>query len=171
VKNVFGKTGFGFLKKYVRAFNHASRINPYLMLTDLDTDECAPLKIHEWLGIPNHPNFIFRVAVREVEAWLLADSTGISRFFGIPVGRIPLDVEILPDPKLALISLARQSKKRDILDDIVPLPGTTSSQGRNYNGRMKIFVQTSWNINAAMIRSTSLSRTFQKLCSFTPIQG
>lgn len=51
VKNIFGKSGFGYLKKNVRIFNHASRVTPYLMLTDLDTDECAPEKIRTWLNI------------------------------------------------------------------------------------------------------------------------
>jgi len=37
-----------------------------------------------------HPNFLFRVAVREVEAWLLAHREGIARFLGISEHLVPL---------------------------------------------------------------------------------
>lgn len=168
VNNIFRKSGFGYLKKNVRSFNHASQVTPYLMLTDLDTDECAPEKIRTWLNIPPHPNFIFRIAVKEVEAWLLADAAGIAAFFEITAKKIPGNVEGIPDPKRELISLARKSRKRVILDDIVPDTRTAAKQGRNYNGRMKKFVYSHWNIPAAMTRSESLRKTVLKLREFTP---
>jgi hypothetical protein len=64
--------GYGYLKKNIRAFNHAARGMPFLVLTDLNSTECPPTLIKKWLPYPKHPNLLFRVAVREVEAWLLA---------------------------------------------------------------------------------------------------
>jgi hypothetical protein len=138
------------------------------MLTDLDTEECAPEKIRTWINIPLHPNFVFRIAVKEVEAWLLADAAGIAAFFGITATKIPGNVEGIPDPKRELFSLARTSRKRVILDDIVPDTRTAAKQGRNYNGRMKEFVYYQWDISEAMTRAESLRKTVLKLCEFKP---
>lgn len=111
---------------------------------------------------------MFRIAVKEVEAWLLADAAGIACFFGITATKIPGNVEGIPDPKRELISLARTSRKRVILDDIVPDSRSTAKQGRNYNGRMKEFVYYHWDISEAMTRAESLRKTVLKLREFKP---
>jgi len=54
------------------------------------------------------------VAVREVEAWLLADGTNFSRFLRVQEGALPKDVEAIKDPKACLIGLARKSRSREI---------------------------------------------------------
>lgn len=72
--------GFGYLRKTIHGFNNAAKGTPYLVLTDLDQAECPPNLIGAWLQVPIHANLVFRVAVREVEAWLLADRAGLARF-------------------------------------------------------------------------------------------
>ena len=72
--------GFGYLRKNVKGFNHGAKGIPYFLLTDLDKNECAPMLIRGWLTVPLHPNLIFRVAVHEVEAWILADRGSIRMF-------------------------------------------------------------------------------------------
>ncbi|HEY7320113.1 MAG TPA: hypothetical protein VIE89_21300, partial [Candidatus Binatia bacterium] len=51
-------------------------------------------------------NMCFRVAVREVEAWLLADRERISRFLSVPLSRIPTNPEGERDAKEVMVSLA-----------------------------------------------------------------
>lgn len=53
----------------------------------------------------------FRIAVREVEAWLLADAEQAAGFLAVPLARIPAEPETLPDPKATLIALAGRSRK------------------------------------------------------------
>ena len=65
---VYRRGGFGYLRANVRGFNNGAKGIPFFLLTDLDKNECAPMLIQEWLTVPLHPNLIFRVAVREVEA-------------------------------------------------------------------------------------------------------
>jgi hypothetical protein len=48
--------GYGYIKRNIAGFNRAARGIPYLILTDLDTCECAPSKIRDWLPVPIHPN-------------------------------------------------------------------------------------------------------------------
>ena len=71
----------------MKRFNHGAKGTPFILLTDLDKNECAPMLIQEWLTDPLHPNLIFRVAVHEVEAWILADREAFAPFLGIsPAG-------------------------------------------------------------------------------------
>jgi hypothetical protein len=49
---VFGKGGFGYLKRQVRAFNNAAKRCPFLLLTDLDQTVCPPQLIADWLDVP-----------------------------------------------------------------------------------------------------------------------
>ncbi len=105
---------------------------PYLVLTDLDNRECAPSMIQEWLPVTRNHNLIFRIAVREVESWILADRKGFAKFLGIAQKRIPENPDDLIDPKAELIHLARASRKRDLMKDLVPREGSTARQGPAY---------------------------------------
>lgn len=152
--------GYGYIKKRIGAFNQAAQYRPFLVLTDLDADKagCAPDLIRLWLSEAPHPNLIFRVAVREVESWLLADADGFSRFLGIRARVLPGDPDAVPDPKQALISLAERSARRQLRDSIVPRRGSTATQGPDYNGCLGDFVRNLWNPDAAAQRSASLRR-------------
>ena len=69
------KGGYGYLKRTIRGFNNAAKGTPFLVLTDLEA-ECPPIQIREWLPEPAHQNLLFRIAVKEVESWLLSDRMG-----------------------------------------------------------------------------------------------
>lgn len=162
-----GRTGFGYLKSRIHEFNRAAKGCPFLVLTDLDRDECPPALLANWLGrAPREHNLLLCVAVREVEAWLLADSPALCRFFGLRRDPTPRDVEEIPDPKRYLIGIAARARKRDVRNDIVPRPGSTARQGRNYNARMAEFVLEYWEPKRAMQRARSLTRMIQLLDSF-----
>ena len=72
VGNCLGRKGSGYLKKKIKGFNQVAKGIPFFVLTDLDQTDCPPLLIGKWLSIPKHENLLFRIAVREIESWLLA---------------------------------------------------------------------------------------------------
>lgn len=167
---VYGETGFGYIKSRLRAFNQAAKGMAYLLLVDLDRTECVPALIREWFGAaPQHPNLLFRVAVREVEAWLLAHRSAFARFARIRESLIPRDVEAIADPKRCLIDLVSRSRVRTLREDVVPARGSTSKQGPNYNSALARFVVSQWDPEQAMKESDSLARVLTTLNSFSPV--
>lgn len=167
-QTIYNRGGYGYLKRTVDGFNNAAKGTPFLVGTDLDKYECPSALIDDWLTRPRHHNLLIRVAVREAEAWVLADKDGFSNFLGINVARIPEDVEGLPDPKETLIQLARSSRRKQLRDDICPHPSSTSKVGPNYNARLGSFVQEMWRPSVARSNSRSLDRTMDRLVSFRP---
>ncbi len=163
-----GRQGYGYIKSRIRGFNEAARHTPFFVLTDLDSGACAPLLINEWLGRPINGNLILRVAVHEVESWILAHREGLADFFGIRSNSIPINVDKLPRPKEALIDLARQSNRKNVRVDIVPPDGSSRVQGPDYNGRLAHFVEDHWDPTVAMRNSESLYRAINAVSSFHP---
>lgn len=164
----YTQAGFGYLRKSIRGFNNAAKGCPFLVLTDLDSTGCAPELMQEWLPDEIHKNLLFRVAVRSVEAWLLGHREGIAGFLGVSASAISESPDDLPNPKAALIELARRSRKSGVAEDLVPRAGMTSVQGPNYNGRLISFVAKGWRPELAMKNSPSLARTLRALGAFEP---
>lgn len=74
---VHGKNGKAQLLQRLRSYGQAARFSAWFVLVDLDHDaSCAPGFVSRWLPEPVSDTLCFRVAVREVEAWLLADREG-----------------------------------------------------------------------------------------------
>ena len=172
---VYGKKGFGYLKAKLAGFNNAAKGMPYLMLTDLDSRPCATSLIETWFGCDledyakrRSHNLLFFVAVREVEAWLLADRESFARFLKISVDAIPSKSDQMPDPKKQLIDLVRKSKNRRLRDDIVPRDGSIISVGPDYNGRLNEFLWSNWRLDVAERHSPSLRRANSVLKAFLP---
>jgi hypothetical protein len=135
-----------------------------VILTDLDTASCAPELITNWCGRGVLPkDLLFRVAVHETEAWLLADLEGFSRFSGIPKAKIPLSPEHLVDPKQTLLNLVRRYGHRDIKADLMPAPGSSARMGFGYNAALIRFVHSFWSVKRAAVRANSLERTRRRL--------
>ncbi len=168
VATVYREDGFGYLKRKIDKFNNASKAMPFFVLTDLDNYACATELKTAWLKSAAHPNFLFRVAVREVESWLLADAKGIAMFMGVSKDLIPDTPDALPNPKAKLIELAKRSSKREIREDIVPKKNSTMKIGPNYNARLSSFVNHAWNLQTAIEHSDSLKRAFNALKNFRP---
>lgn len=168
VGTAYGRQGFGYLRKTVAGWNIGAKGQPFVLLTDLDDYACPLALIQAWLNVPVHPNLVFRVAVREVEAWLLADRTNIARFLSVRQEMVPLTCDNLPDPKQELVRLARSSRSKDIRERITPRIGSTAQQGPDYNGCLGAFVKKTWDIQRACTISPSLARTVQRLIAFTP---
>jgi hypothetical protein len=133
------------------------------VLVDLNCDaDCAPILRGEWL--PRVARLMcFRVAVREIEAWLLADRERFARFLGVPVARIPFEPETVADPKRFVVDLARRSNKREIREDLVPRPGSGRVVGPGYTSQLSDFVQRVWRPEAAAETADSLRRALDCL--------
>jgi hypothetical protein len=167
VTQCLGLRGKGYLQKKAQNFNQTAKGFPVFLLTDQDTPQiCPPQLIKSWIKGDLNPKFFFRVAVMEVESWIMADRKGISDFFSIPLTRIPKDTDAILQPKEFLVSLARLSKKRSLREEIVPRPGATTKVGPGYNIRLEEFVRGHWHIERATSVSTSLQRTFARLRAF-----
>ncbi len=165
----YNSGGYGWIKRRIGGFNHAAKGMPYFVLTDLDRSECAPVLIRGWLGVPRHPNLLFRVAVREVESWLLGCRESFAAFLGVLSDRIPANVDEIQNPKEFVVSLARRSRRKDLRMDLVPQEGSTARVGPNYNGRLLYFVERHWEPAVAGQNSPSLRRTIEALETFRPV--
>lgn len=162
VANCLGKRGFGYLKNKMRAFNNASRALPFFVLTDQDNG-CPPEKINDWLDFEPHPNFIFRIAVMEIESWVMADREAISNFLSISVDNFPHNMDEIADPKRFLIAKTKKSRKRSLREDIIPASGSTAQIGPNYNARLADFIRKDWDVYRAIKCSESLGKAFKKI--------
>jgi hypothetical protein len=169
VGTAYRRGGYGFLRRTILGWNRAAKGIPFIVLTDLDMYECPKALIAEWLQEPQNASLVFRIAVREIESWLLADSHNFARFLGISQDWIPEDPDCLLDPKAALIKLAQRSRSKEVRDRIVPKAGSTAKQGADYNGQLARFVLTDWNIEASGSRSPSLARALTTLAEFNPV--
>jgi hypothetical protein len=163
VRASLGKEGFGYIQKNMAAFNKAAETVPLLVLTDLDNNLCPTVILRSWLREPLHPNLVFRVAIREVEAWLLAHREAIARYLKVRGDRIPQDSETIPHPKEFLINLARDSLSPEIRDAIVPGEGRKRKVGPDYNGCLLRFVYRVWDPEEARNSSRSLHRALLAL--------
>ena len=168
VGSCFRRSGFGYLKNKINGFNNAARGIPFLIVTDLDQTECPPVLMREWLPGKKHDNLLFRIAVRSVESWLLADRSAFGAFLGIKEKLIPTKPDELDKPKRHLIELAARSRKRELREAIISAQGSTAKIGPDYNGRLIYFVQNHWNVNEAIKYSPSLNRTFKAITTFQP---
>jgi hypothetical protein len=137
VLECYGKKGFGYLKANMSKFQEASRQIPYFVLTDLDQYSCATALKEDWNIVSMPRNFMFRIAVRSIESWLMADRKNFADFLGISIQKLPLNPDDEINPKRLLIELAKHSRKREIREDIVPKPKSTAKIGPNYTSRIK----------------------------------
>lgn len=166
IERLINTRGSGSLKAGINKYRSASHVVPHVVLTDLDRYQCPPALLNGWGSVNRTPKFMFRIAVREVEAWLLADREGIAEFLCIPVSKVPRDPEREIDPKRSLVNLARRSRKRRLTEELVPSAGSVAPIGPLYNVRMTEFVNGTWDINRAKINADSLSRTVERLSAF-----
>jgi hypothetical protein len=160
---VYGRKGKGDLLGRLARYNEAARFSPWAVLVDLDRDaECAPQFRKEWLPEPA-PHMCFRVVVRAVEAWLLADRQGLADYLQAPLAKVPAGPEQVNDPKDRMVALARLSRRKAILEDMVPRPGGGSRVGTAYVARLIEFARDHWRPAVAARNADSLRRCCERL--------
>jgi hypothetical protein len=164
IRIVLREGGNAYLRQKAPELNRSANGVDIFLLTDLDSPEdCPPGLIHSWIKGPLNPKFLFRVAVMEIESWLMADRAGFANFLSIPIHRIPSPTDDILKPKEYLVSLARRSKKRRLRDELVPEPGAKIPVGYGYNTRLMEFIREHWNLERAATISPSLKRTLDRL--------
>lgn len=168
VNTVYSRGGAGYILRNLRGFNAAAQAVPFIVLLDLDHADCAPLQLAKLLPHGPAANMVLRFAVREVEAWLLADANALASYLGVPGAAMPAEVDSLSDPKRALVRAASRSPRRGILDDVVPPKRSTAIVGRDYNARLSKFVVSTWRPELARSQSDSLDRAMTALEQFVP---
>ena len=163
------KDGYGPIKKLVPAFLNMARSKLYtFILTDLDTTDCPPTLIRDWFSIPqNQPialpqEVVFRVPVREVESWLLADRDAFAGFMGISKANFASRPDELADAKEHLLNVIDQKCRRRWQREMLP-QAPTASIGPLYNEKLCEFIREKWNPARAATNSPSLARAIEAL--------
>jgi hypothetical protein len=146
---IHGRQGKGQLNKALKGYNNAARHAPWLVIRDLDHDAgCAPELLAGLLPEPAE-HMCFRIAVRQIEAWLLADRAGIADLLHLPLAVVPENPEDLMDPKATVIQLAQRSRNRRLRGEIVPAVNTSAKVGPGYTARMIEFATGAWSPRTA----------------------
>lgn len=159
-----GRSGNGYLRKKLPELIRTAQHVPVFLLTDLDDAQCPYRLISDWrnrLTLPE--NLVFRIAVREVESWILADPAAFSAHFGVPHARIPRNPDTLVDPKRTLLNLVRRYGNRLARQEILPRARSSAMIGVGYNDFLGRFVKEAWAPHRAANRSPSLSKAAARL--------
>jgi hypothetical protein len=162
VRSHGGKTT---LLRQIPKYNQAANFANWLVVVDLDNEDCAPGYRKQLLPQPSE-GMLLRIPVREVEAWLLADAEHLAAYFNISASIFPDRPDNENDPKQTLMNLARRSRKTDLREDIVPRQNSGAKIGPGYPARIQEFVQHTkhpWRPEVAMQNSDSLRRCIDAL--------
>jgi len=166
----------GEIKSKIKELNQLALVKPVILLTDLDTEDCAPqLKSKLLNGLTQSPHFLINIAIDEAEAWLMADREGFAQYFGIPIEAIPLaklqkmgGMKSVNEMDFSIKSsmdlthrIALLSSKSEIKSQIA-VQGN-ACKGREYNSAMLPFIRDKWNVVSAMNNSDSLTRMVHRL--------
>jgi len=156
--------GKSTLDTRLKRWNSPGNRTPILALRDWDVSDaspCASALIEKVAGgRVVAPRLLLRIAVRSLEAWLLADHEACWKFFGIPA---PRDPDTLPDAKDHLVNACRETRKRRIRDGIVPHVDSGARVGAEYTALIVAYGQYHWRVDRAKKRSPSLQRAVRRL--------
>lgn len=165
VATIFGQRGVSDLIASLKGYNASAAHMPWIVLFDLDAATCAPDLLRR--VIPIRSRFMCcRIAVRMVEAWLLADGERLATWLSAPRGLIPAAPETISSPKAAMVAIARASRSSVIRNEMVPAAGAIRSTGTAYNARLIAFVsdrERGWRPSIARASANSLDRAIRCL--------
>lgn len=156
-----GKTGNGYLRSRMSSWCQMAQHQVMLVLTDLDHANCLVEFRDQWLVTEAPKNLLLRIAVREVESWVLADHVAMRTLIGAK-GVLPAAPDELADPKQSLLRLAKGAP-RQVRDDLLKTIDGKLAQGLGYNARLTEWVNSQWSPHRAAERSPSLARTRLRL--------
>lgn len=156
--------GNGKIREGLKKFIGSSRFKPHLVLTDLDQYPCPPALLEAW-GIQQLPStMLLRIAVREIESWLMADRNSFADFLHVAIEKVPPEPDREIDTKQCLFAIVRKSRKRRLKMEILPTAG--SHIGPLFNEHFCRFARELWRIEQASENSPSLARTIRRLEEF-----
>lgn len=159
------KGGRGNVQSELEAYAALAQVMPVVIGVDLDGDDCAPTLLGGWGRLPPQAGLLLRVAVREIEAWVIADQRRVASFIGAAPNEVPKRPDELNDPKRSLLELARSHASADLKADLVPRNYDASYPriGPAYNLRVCEFVEKKWRPHVARGKSASLARAMAAL--------
>lgn len=163
VARILGRKGRGYIEKNIKAYSEAARFSPWFVLIDLDNVAKCPGDLRVELLEQEHEQLVFRIAVVELEAWLLADRERVAQFLHVSQALIPRSPETLTGPKECLIGLARRSRSRTVREGLVPREGSGAQVGPQYVSMVNDFGERLWRPEIAAEAAPSLHRCMQHL--------
>lgn len=158
------RTGNGYLRTRIKSLTRLQGLH-VLILTYLDQFACPVELMRQWKVPALSSGVLFRVAVREIESWLLADQQALSRYLNVAPELIPERPDDLPDPKATLVKVASYSPVSDLKRGIAPAKGRTVKVGPQYNSLLTEFVERQWSPTRAARHSDSLRRSLARIRS------
>jgi len=150
------------LRRRLPGFNAAAARSPWVVLADLDQEPCAAEHVHELLPQPER-FMVLRLAVRAVEAWLMADAEALAVWLRVTPARVPGAPDQLVHAKQALVDIARSSGSSALRQDMVPRAGSGRTVGPAYSSRIAQFVTDHWDPQRAAGSSDSLRRAMARI--------
>ena len=167
VVQTIGLRGNRYLRRRMRDFNQiATHYGPVLVLTDLDRPQsCPPKLVRDWIGsMSPSPDLLVRVAVLEIESWIMADRIGLAEWLGLASNIVIRQPDDVLDPKRELTALARRSHIRSLRSGLVRESRDGSfTPGPDYNAQVGGFASSRWNPEAARRNSPSLDRAIRRI--------
>ena len=155
--------GFGNIKRNCNHYLRMAQSGIYTFcMTDLDNRVCTSALLRDWFYIPDGQpielpeQIIFRIAVREVEAWVIADLEAWAEYIGISTRYFTSRPDELEDPKKHIFEAIRRKGTHRLRKAM--LPHGYASIGPEYNHIVCHFIARQWHPARAAERSPSLMR-------------
>lgn len=165
-RRIFVTRGKPNFDKKVASYNNAAVNSPWFILRDSDRDgDDCPVTLREMLlpAARQAPGMCFRLAVRALEAWLLADPETFAKTFSVARSVIPIKVEDLPDPKEALVNVCRKSHSAEIRKAMVPPKDSAGRVGPEYVSRISDYAREAWRPDVAATSAPSLAHALREI--------
>ena len=165
------------LKNSMDKFVNLSRNSYLILLTDLDSSDCAPQVVNDFLSDISKPDyFIFNVAVQEAESWLMSDREGFAKYFKVDINKVPQikhyrrqepvikELGFQYKPSLYMLrEIIPHSRSSKIRNQLKLEPNLKKS--KEYNSAILPFIINCWNIHNAKSNSTSLEKMLNRISS------
>jgi hypothetical protein len=149
--------GKGNIDRELPKYISIGRSMPMVVLRDLDHDApCAAALVAEL--VPRRPRwFRLRLAVHELESWVLADAAGLSKLISVDEKWIPEDPDSEPDPTRSLLKVIERAPAH-VRRRLLPARGSSVQVGPLYEATLIEFGAHVWSAARASKRSPSLKR-------------
>ena len=162
ITSMVDATGKGNIDRDLVKYNSIAKTMPLLVLRDLDHDAPCPGEFLAKSKLTPSRWFRFRLAVRELESWILADAPGLSKFIGVEERWLPSAPDSEQDPTRALLKIVARSPG-DVRRRLLPAKGSTTIVGPLYETTLIEFGEHHWSVARASRRSPSLKRAREAL--------
>jgi len=166
------------MKSKIPMFNKLAQTTPVVLLSDQDTEDCAPKAKKILLNTVGKPadNFIVNIAVDEAEAWLYADRDGFATYLSIEMNKMPVSKPFKfggPRERKEMDTpcktsfhlthfLIKESKDVEKQKQLL-VEGSSKCKGKEYNSALIPFIKEKWNIEAARLNSYSLDGMIRRV--------